>query len=249
MRWFFHLWCASSWTPKTVRPPRRLYQIHELILEDRRISAKAIAEHLGISCERVGPFSHEDLDMWNLSAKWVPKCWNADQKRQWCQWSEQLLEFFQRHPNYFLSWLVTMDESWLYNYDPETKQQSMEWRHIGSPRPKKFRVNNPLEEFSPWFFGIKTVSSSLIIFHRAKLSTRNIAHLCWCSWRTFWRKNPVGSSPRDLVLARQCPSSPGSCNPEETALRVIPVSWSTTLFSGSGPVGLPTVHWTEKKTI
>jgi len=33
-----------------------------------------------------------------------------------------------------------MDEAWLYHYDPETKQQSMEWRHIGSPRPRKFRV-------------------------------------------------------------------------------------------------------------
>ena len=37
--------------------------------------------------------------------------------------------------------LVTMDEPWLYHhYGPETKQQSMEWRHSGSPRPKKFRV-------------------------------------------------------------------------------------------------------------
>ena len=33
-----------------------------------------------------------------------------------------------------------MDETWLYHYDPETKQQSMEWWHSGSPRPKKFRV-------------------------------------------------------------------------------------------------------------
>jgi len=36
--------------------------------------------------------------------------------------------------------LVTTDETWLYHYDPETKQQSMEWRHSGSPRPQKFRV-------------------------------------------------------------------------------------------------------------
>jgi len=36
--------------------------------------------------------------------------------------------------------LVTMDETWLYHYDPETKQQSMDWRHRSSPRPKEFRV-------------------------------------------------------------------------------------------------------------
>jgi hypothetical protein len=38
-------------------------QIHELILEDRRISAKSIAEQLGISHERLGPIIHENFDM------------------------------------------------------------------------------------------------------------------------------------------------------------------------------------------
>jgi len=113
-------------------------QIHELILEDLWISGKSIAEQLGISCEWVGSIIHEDLDIWKLSAKWVPKCLNADQKRQRRQLSEQLLEFFRRDQHYFLSRLVTMDKTWLYQYDPETKRQSMEWWHRGSPRPKKF---------------------------------------------------------------------------------------------------------------
>jgi len=29
-----------------------------------------------------------------------------------------------------------MDKTWLYHYDAETKQQSMEWRYSGSSRPK-----------------------------------------------------------------------------------------------------------------
>ena len=89
--------------PKTVTTPEVIDQIHELILEDRRISAKSIAEQLGISREQVGSIIHEDLDMRKLSAKWVPKCLNADQKRQRCQSSAQLLEFFRRDPNDFLS--------------------------------------------------------------------------------------------------------------------------------------------------
>jgi hypothetical protein len=32
------------------------------------------------------------------------------------------LEFFRRDPNNFLWRLVTMDETWLYHYDPEIKQ-------------------------------------------------------------------------------------------------------------------------------
>jgi len=78
-------------------------QIHELILEDSLILAKSIAEQLGISHEWVGSIVHEYLGRQKLSTKWVPKCLNTDQKRQRCQLSEQLLEFFQRDPNDFLS--------------------------------------------------------------------------------------------------------------------------------------------------
>jgi len=89
--------------PKTVTTPVIIDQIHELNLEDRRISAKSIAEQLCISRERVRFIIHGDLDMRNLSAKWVPKCLIEDQKRQWCQSSEQLLEVFRSDPNDFLS--------------------------------------------------------------------------------------------------------------------------------------------------
>jgi len=166
--------------PKTVTTPGIIDQIHELILEDCRISAKSIAEQLCISRERVGSIIHEDLDMRKLSAKWVPKCLNVDQKRQRCQSSEQLLEFFRRDPDFFLSRLVTMDETWLYHYDPETKQQSLEWQHSGSSRPN-FRVQKSAGKVLSQFWGIKTVYASLIIFQRATLSTRSITHLWWCN--------------------------------------------------------------------
>jgi len=126
--------------PKTMTTPEIIDQIHELILEDRRILAQSIAEQLGISSEQVGSIIHEDLDMRKLSTKRVPKCLNMDQKCQQCRSSEQLLELFRCDPNDFLLQLVTMDKTWLYHYDPETKQQSMEWRHSSSPRPKKFRM-------------------------------------------------------------------------------------------------------------
>ena len=32
---------------------------------------------------------------------------------------------------------MTMEQTLLYHYDPETKQQSMDGRHSGSPRPRK----------------------------------------------------------------------------------------------------------------
>jgi len=88
--WVVHFKCGDFSTcdaphpgqPKTVTTPEIIDQIHGLILEDRQISAKSMRK---------------------LSAKWVPKCLNANQKCQQCQMSEQLLEFFQHDPNDFLS--------------------------------------------------------------------------------------------------------------------------------------------------
>ena len=78
--------------------------------------------------------------MWKLSAQFVPKCLNADQKRQRFQSSEQHLEFFRGDLNDLLSRLVTINETCLYHNEPETMQQSMDWRHRDSSRNKIFRV-------------------------------------------------------------------------------------------------------------
>jgi len=165
--------------PKTVTTQEIIDQIHEVILEDRRISTKSIAEKLGISRERVGSIIHEDLDIRKLSAKWVPKRLNAVQKHKRCQSSEQYLDFFGA-----IQTISCCDwRPWTKpGYITVTRRQSNTWRHSGLPRPQKSECKYPLEKFSPPFFGgIKTTFSSLIIFQRAKLSTRSITHLCWCN--------------------------------------------------------------------
>jgi hypothetical protein len=79
--------------------------------------------------------------MRKLSAKWVPKCLNAEQNRERVLASQAILDRIGRHPVGFFNRLVTMDETWIHVYDPETKGQSKEWRHSGTPRPKKFKTH------------------------------------------------------------------------------------------------------------
>ena len=59
--------------PKTVTTPKIIDQIHELILEDRRISAKSIVLQLGNSRERVGSIIHEDLNKWEALREMGPE--------------------------------------------------------------------------------------------------------------------------------------------------------------------------------
>ena len=125
---------------KTVTTPDIIDQIHELILEDQRISAKSIAEHLGISRERVGSIIHEDLDMRKLSAKWVPKCLNAGQK---VIGGNSLSNFW----NFFGAIQMISCRDWWPWTKPGyitmiRRQSSNQWSGgiAAHPAPKKFRV-------------------------------------------------------------------------------------------------------------
>jgi len=136
--------------------------------------------------------------------------------------------FFWRGPNNFLSGR----DWWPWTkpcYIPMTRRQSnTEWSGAiaAHPAPKNYKCKNPLEKFSPRFFGIKTASSTLIIFQRPKLSTRSITHLCGAIEGHFKGKTPQKVHKGGLVLARQCPGSPGTCNTEETGLPGLLFSWS-----------------------
>ena len=91
------------------------------------------------------------------------------------------------------------------------RQSNNEWSGgiAFHPAQKYSECKNPLENFLPRFFGIKTASSALIIFQRAKLLTRSITHLCWCNWRTFWRENATASSPRGFCSCSTMPQLTG----------------------------------------
>ena len=51
----------------------------------------------------------------------------------------ELLQHSERD-NTFFQRLVTGDETWVHHYEPESKRQSMEWRHPASPKTKKFKT-------------------------------------------------------------------------------------------------------------
>ncbi|GFR63147.1 histone-lysine N-methyltransferase SETMAR [Elysia marginata] len=51
----------------------------------------------------------------------------------------QLLERYKTGEA-FLQRILTGHESWIHDYDPECKAQSMEYRHKTCPSPRKFKV-------------------------------------------------------------------------------------------------------------
>jgi len=107
------------------------------------------------------------------------------------------------------------------------RQSNNQWSGsiAAHPAPKNSECKNPLEKFLPWFFGIKMASSSLIIFQGAKLSMWSITHLCWCNWRTFWRKNAMGRSPRGSCSCTTMPRLTRHLQPRRNWL-----TWASSVF-------------------
>jgi len=115
-------------------------KIHDLVLAECRLKIREIAEKVGMSKDRVGHILHEILGMRKLSARWVPRLLTPDNKRNRETTSEQCLTLFKRNPKEFLRRFVTVDETWIHWYTPETKEQSKQWTSPGEPAPKKAKT-------------------------------------------------------------------------------------------------------------
>ncbi|KAG8259209.1 hypothetical protein J6590_108756 [Homalodisca vitripennis] len=107
-----------------------------MVLDNRRITVREIAEYLGISIGLCHSILIDNLGMRRVAAKFVPKLLNFDQKQHRMNIANEMLESVRNDPN-LLQRVITGDESWVYGYDVEIKAQSSQWKLPHEPRPKK----------------------------------------------------------------------------------------------------------------
>ena len=125
--------CGRS---KEVRTPKLIGQIKNFMDKDRRVSIETISAQFDVRVGTVHTIIREELKMRKICAKFVPRVLREDQKERRCHDNREMVELINSDPA-VLDALVTCDESWIYCYDPENKRQSFQWKHAGSPRPKK----------------------------------------------------------------------------------------------------------------
>ena len=130
------------------------------------------------------------------------------------------------------------------------RQSNNQWSGsiAAHPAPKNSKCKNPLKRFLPRFFGSRWHPPHFDYLPKGQTVNAEYYLSLLLQLKDILKEKhaPWEGHQGGLVLAWQCPGSPGSCNPEETGLAGLPMSWSPNLFSGSGPVGLPPVTWTEK---
>ena len=84
------------------------------------------------------------------------------------------------------------DERWIYWYDTETKRQSSQWKHAGSPRPKKTRQSKSTHKHLMIPFSETT---GVIYMHwfpsRQTVNKEYYVEVLWGPRKRFGRKRPA----------------------------------------------------------
>ena len=117
--------------PSTSTNDDHVERFRAVIRGNRRLTVREVADEVGIS---IGS-CHQKLQMRRVSAKFVPRLLNDDQKEKCVEISQELLANANGNEN-FLKNVITGDKTWVYGYDVETKMQSSQWMGKGSPRLK-----------------------------------------------------------------------------------------------------------------
>ncbi|UYV83543.1 TTC21B [Cordylochernes scorpioides] len=124
--------------PSTSTKDEKINEVEKMILANRRITVREVAEDLNISICLWHSIFINDLGMRRVAAKFVPKLLNCDQKQHRMNIANEMLDSVRDDPN-LLQRVITGDKAWVYGYDVETKAQSSQWKLPQEPRPKKAR--------------------------------------------------------------------------------------------------------------
>jgi hypothetical protein len=81
---------------------------------------------------------HDNLGSQKKSARRVPKHLTEEHKRNRLDICSCLFERHNLEGENFFNRIITGDETSIHHYEPETKRQSIQWKHT-SPTSKKFK--------------------------------------------------------------------------------------------------------------
>jgi len=116
-------------------------QIKQRIHDYRRVTIDETAAEFNMSHGSVYSIVHDDLGYRKVCSRWVPRQLSDVHKHAQQTIYQEHLDPHACEGDAFLHRIVTGDESWVYHYEPESKRQSMHWKHPLSPANKKFKTH------------------------------------------------------------------------------------------------------------
>ena len=128
-----------SGRPCTAVTPRNEERLDQLIRANRQITTRELCTELNIGFNALETIV-ATLEYLKVCARWVPRMLTQEHKVHRLQVCQDLLNQYEAECDSFLDRIITGDETLCNHYEPESKWQSMEWRHMNSPSKKKLKT-------------------------------------------------------------------------------------------------------------
>ena len=116
-------------------------RVDSLIKKDPKMTYAEIHDIMKISSESLTRILPGCLGGRKRCARWVPQNLSEEQKQGRVDWCTHMPRKFDGGRSPFVWDIVTGDVTWVYQYDPETKQQSAVWVSPDESPPVKFKRN------------------------------------------------------------------------------------------------------------
>jgi histone-lysine N-methyltransferase SETMAR len=118
----------------------RVTKVRDLVRSDRRLTVRIISSVLNLKRQTVHKILTFELGMQKICAKLLPEIITNEQKENRRNVCLDLLGRIENDKKNFKRG-ITGDETWILEYDRDTKRQSSEWHTSNSPCPKKARMS------------------------------------------------------------------------------------------------------------
>ncbi|UYV75446.1 hypothetical protein LAZ67_13000301 [Cordylochernes scorpioides] len=102
--------------PSTSTTDEKINEVEKMILANRRITVREVAEDLNISIGSCHSIFNNDLGMRRVAAKFVPKLLNCDQKQHRMNIANEMLDSVRDDPN-LLKRVITGDEAGVVHHE------------------------------------------------------------------------------------------------------------------------------------
>lgn len=140
--------------PRSVTVPENIDAVQKLIMQDRHVTYCEIEAALGISSTSIHKILHDHLAVKKVCSRWIPHNLTKAQKDARVDWCKRMIKKYNGGASKDVYKIVTGDESWIYAYEPETKQQSTVWVFQDEPNPTKVRrARSTSKQMVACFFG------------------------------------------------------------------------------------------------
>lgn len=130
-------WCFLYGRPPTTIIDENIEAVEQVVIHDRQISIRRVADELNITKSSVHQITNEHLGMKKVCTQWMLKSLTPLQRMNWVDCCEELLQESEVDSAEFFSRIVTGVESWVKRYDPLSQQEVSVWKVPGAPTPRR----------------------------------------------------------------------------------------------------------------